>query len=317
MRRLFVFLALLLSMSMQAQESADVHRFDYAAHAPLDIKEAGLEHRGKVTIHDISYPSPRGGRVPAYLVVPEGKGPFAAIVWGHWYWATSEFANRKEFLEEAVALAPAGVVSLLTTGPIGRPGYEQPKSPFTDESAAYMEQQVIDMRRGADLLLARKDVDAKRLAYVGHSYNASVGGILSGIEKRFRAYVLMAGGLSFEVDRKTKPYQDIRNRMGGEKFDAVLAKYAYLDPGKYVAHAAPATVFLQYAAKENFLSPEVSRQYAELVSEPKMYKLYDCPHALNAAARKDRVQFLAEQLRLKKVPDNVGANVPELPQPAQ
>jgi len=30
--------------------------------------------------------------------------------------------NRKEFLDEAVALAPAGVVSLLTDGPVARPG---------------------------------------------------------------------------------------------------------------------------------------------------------------------------------------------------
>jgi cephalosporin-C deacetylase-like acetyl esterase len=313
--------ALLLWVLMAAawaypQESADIRHFDYDAHAPVEVKEVGVERRGSVSIHDLSYASPKGGRVPAYLVVPEGKGPFAAIVWGHWYWATSEFANRKEFLEEAVALAPAGAISLLTTGPIGRPGYEAPKSPFTDESAAYMVQQVIDMRRAADLLLARKDVDPKRLAYVGHSYNSSVGGILSGIDKRFKAYVLMAGALSFEVDRKTKPYQDIRNRMGGEKFDAVLAKYSFLDPGRYASYARPAAVFLQYATKENFITPDVSRQYADIVSQPKTYKVYEAPHALNAAARKDRIEFLIGQLRLKKKITAANmAQSPQLPQP--
>ena len=54
--------------------------------------------------------------------------------------------------------------------------------------------------RGADLLLTRKDVDSKRLAYVGHSYNATVGGFLSGCDHRFKALVLMASGLSDEVD---------------------------------------------------------------------------------------------------------------------
>lgn len=52
-------------------------------------------------------------------------------------------------------------------------------------------QQVIDMRRDVDVLLARKDMDSKRLAYVGHSYNASEGGIVSGVDRRFRAFVLI------------------------------------------------------------------------------------------------------------------------------
>ena len=39
---------------------------------------------------------------------------------------------------------------------------------------------MIDMRRGVDLLLARRDVDPRRIAYVGHSYNANVGALLSG-----------------------------------------------------------------------------------------------------------------------------------------
>lgn len=39
--------------------------FDYDQKAPLDVQEAGVEQRGDVTIHDISYASPKGGRVPA------------------------------------------------------------------------------------------------------------------------------------------------------------------------------------------------------------------------------------------------------------
>ncbi len=42
--------------------------------------------------------------MPAYLVVPAGKGPFAAILFGHWAMDGSPTRNRTEFLEEAVAL---------------------------------------------------------------------------------------------------------------------------------------------------------------------------------------------------------------------
>ena len=313
-----LFIVSFLISSIAASQDADVvHRLDYDRNAPLDIREAGFEQQGGVTVHDISYASPKGGRVPAYLVVPSGKGPFAAVIWGHWYWENSEFRNRKEFLQEAVALAHAGVVSLLTDGPIARPGHIEDKAPLNQQQVTDLIQQIVDMRRGADLLLARNDVDPKRLAYVGHSYNASVGGFLSGIDKRFKAFVLMAGGLSDELDLKTKEVQEYRQKIGPEKFDAFTAKYAWLDPGKFVSRAAPATVFLQYATQETFLTPERARVYAARVSEPKRFKEYDAPHALNAEARRDRIAFLTEQLSLKPLDPKLLAAIPDLPQPPE
>ena len=316
--RILLTTALLLSAtSLLAQDTAPSHAFDYDSKAPLDMQEAGVEHRGSVAIHDISYASPKGGRVPAYLVVPTGKGPFAAVILGHWYWSNSEFFNRKEFLDEAVVLASAGVVSLLPTGPGARPGHVQDKDPLSERQVTELVQAIIDMRRGADLLLARKDVDAKRLAYVGHSYDATVGGFLSGLDKRFHAFVLMAGGLSDEVDMKSEEFQQFRQKVGPEKVDAFVDRFAWTDPGKFVSHAAPAAVFLQYATQEKFLTVERARQYAALVSEPKQFKLYDAPHALNVEARRDRIAFLTDQLRLKPLAPSLIAGIPDLPQPPE
>ena len=315
--RIFAAAILFLSAtSLSAQDAVPSHALDYDSKAPLDIQEAGVGHRATVAIHDISYASPKGGRVPAYLVVPEGKGPFAAVLWGHWYWQNSAFFNRKEFLDEAVALARVGVVSLLPTGVNARPGHLDDPDELSDQQVADLIHQIVDMRRGADLLLARKDVDPQRFAYVGHSYNATVGAFLSGIDKRVKAFVLMAGGLSDELDMKTEEYKQFRQKYGSEKFDERVAKRAWLDPGKFVSHAAPATVFLQYGTRDSpFLSPERARQYAALVSEPKQFKLYDAPHALNAEARRDRIAFLCDQLKLKPLDPALIADVPDLPQP--
>jgi hypothetical protein len=119
------------------------------------------------------------------------------------------------------------------------------------------------------------------------------------------------------VSIKSKEMQDYRQRVGAEKFDAFMAKYAWLDQGKYVSHATPAAVFMQYASQESFLTPERDREYAAVVSEPKRFKLYDAPHALNAEARRDRIAFLTEQLNLKPTPPQVIAAVPELVQPPE
>jgi len=314
----FLILVSVFSGSLALAQDADMLRhFDYDQKAPLNVKQIGMQRRTNATIYDVTYDSPKGGVVPAYLIVPKGRGPFAAIIWGHWYWQNSAMRNRKEFLDEAIALAPAGVVSLLTDGPIARPGHIESKDPIDERVALDFLQQVIDMRRGVDLLLARRDVDAKRIAYVGHSYNAGVGALLSGLDRRFKAFVLMAGSMSDELTHNTKEFQEFRQKVGPERLDTFITKYSYLDQGKFVSHAAPAVVFLQFATQEKFLTPERARQHAAVVSEPKQFKLYDAPHALNAEARKDRIQFLIEQLNLKPVPDSVISALPNLYQPPE
>ncbi len=221
--------------------------FAYDPKAPLDAVTAGVETRGDVVIQDFSYASPKGGRVPATLVVPAGKGPFAAVVWGHWYWENSPMKSRRQFLDEAVVLARSGVVSLLTDGPVARAGYVPDRTPLNAKQFEDLVQQVVDMRRGTDLLLARPDVDARRLAFVGHSYNATVGAILAGVDRRFKAFVLMAGSLSDQVDFRSVAYRRYREKVGAAKWDAFTAEHAWVDPGPYVAHAAPAAVFMQFA----------------------------------------------------------------------
>ncbi len=300
-----------------AQDPELLRHFDYDQKAPLNVKQISVKHLEHANVYDITYDSPKGGVVPAYLVVPKGKGPFAAVIWGHWYWDNSSMRNRKQFFDEAVVLAQAGVVSLLTDGPVARPGHVQSKDPLDERQATDFLQQVMDMRRGVDVLLARKDVDPKRIAFVGHSYNAGVGALLSGVERRFKAFVLMAGSMSDEISQQTKEFQEFRQRVGPEKLDAFIAKYSYLDQGKYVSHAAPAVVFLQFAMQEKVMTLELARQHAAIVSEPKRFKLYDAPHALNAEACRDRIAFLTEQLKLKPLSAALVASIPNLYQPPE
>src|SRR5216683_2588292 len=309
---LAIAILFLLPLSTRAQDPELIRHFDYVRDAPLGLKQSGVQHREHADVYDIAYESPKGGVVPAYLVVPKGRGPFAAVVWGHWYWDNSSMRNRRQFLDEAVVLAQAGVVSLLPDGPVARPGHVTNKEPLNEQQVVDLIQAIVDTRRGVDLLLARRDVDPKRVAFVGHSYNAIVGAFLSGIDRRFKAFVLMAGPLSDQVDLKSQELQEYRQKVGPEKFDAFAAKYYWTDEGKYVAHAAPAFVFLQYASQEKFLNPDRARDYEKIVSEPKLFKIYDAPHALNAEARRDRIQFLTEQLKLRPLPATAIASIPNL-----
>jgi cephalosporin-C deacetylase-like acetyl esterase len=148
-------------------------QFDYDPKEALDVKEALLYERDGAMVYDVSYTSPKGGRMTAYPVVPAGKGPHAGLVFGHW-----GPGDRTEFLPEAKLYATAGAVSLLIDYRWVRPAQRGKKLKFLGaaetDHAAFV-QAVLDLRRGFDLLAARPDVVAKRLAYVGHSCGAQWG----------------------------------------------------------------------------------------------------------------------------------------------
>jgi dienelactone hydrolase len=55
-----------------------------------------------------------------------------------------------------------------------------------------------DIQRAVDYLATRKDIDAHRLAYYGLSLGAVWGPVMTAVEPRFKASVLLGGGLPFE-----------------------------------------------------------------------------------------------------------------------
>jgi len=294
-----------------------VRQFDYDNKASLEVIELGRQDRDGVTIVDLTYASPRGGRVPAYLVLPAGKGPFAAVMFGHWMMPGSPMKNRTEFLDEAVLLAHAGAASLLIDAPYVRPGFVGEKDELREavQSSEAARQQVIDFRRGLDLLTARPDVDATRVAYVGHSFDAHVGGILSGVEKRIGTFVLMAGSFAVEeyvFDPANAEMRKVRALMGDAKLRDYFRKHAWDDPVHFVGHSAPAAVFLQFGLQDKPITVRMARRYLRLFAAPKRIAFYEAGHALNALARSDRVAWLMKRLLLRPVDEAALARIPEL-----
>ena len=322
--RKVLLLTLLLTCSAVgfAQTSAPpfeglVKQFDYDAKAPLDVKEVGREKREGATVIDLTYAGSRGGRVPAYLVVPDGRGPFAAVMFGHWMMPGSPLRHRGEFLEEAVVLARAGAVSLLIDAPHVRPGFvpETDETRQPEQSSEVARQQAVDFRRGLDMLLARRDVDRKRVAYVGHSFDAHVGAILTGVEKRIGSFVLMAGGYANEeyvFDPENEQMVELRKKYGDEPLRKYFRDYAWDDPANFVGHSAPAAVFLQYGRRDRPIPEKVARRDSARFSEPKRVAFYDAGHELNAEARRERVEWLAQRLSLRRVDYDALSRIPQL-----
>ncbi len=228
--------------------------FGYSRKMPLDVKEFGVEDRNGIHVHDISYASPKGGRVTAYLVVPSGKGRFPAVIFMH-----MRPGSRNTFLDEALSFAQAGSVSLLIDAPFSRP---EPSRREFDPSVTKPEadrdiyiQTVIDLRRGVDLLTARSDVDPKRIGFVGHSYGAHTGAVLAGVEKRIKGYVIMAGSPSLTEFLRTSTAPGIvetRNSITKEQQKNYFTTLAVVDPINYIGHVAPSTLLLQFGKQDSY-----------------------------------------------------------------
>jgi len=169
--------ALALPAMSAATQPDGIEALDYESEAPLGIQERSTEMRQGVLIRDISFTSPMGGEVPAFVVAPPGEGPFAGIVFLHW-----GEGDRSEFLAEAILLARAGTASVLISAPFVRTGDSRRS---WNEAEGYV-QMVVDCRRAVDVLESVPGVDAERIAYVGHSLGATWGGAMAVGERRFK-----------------------------------------------------------------------------------------------------------------------------------
>jgi hypothetical protein len=160
--------------------------FAYRRAAPLQLRELAAWNSGGVTIHDVSFASPKGGRVPAYVIVPTGRPPFAGLIIQHGLPGT-----RRDGLVYGEQFSRRGAVVVLIDAPFAR----RPGDPvhFDRRDRAEQIQLIVDLRRAVDLLRARSDVDRKRIGYIRISYGAAMGGLLAGVERRINAFVLARG----------------------------------------------------------------------------------------------------------------------------
>jgi len=139
----------------------------------------------------ISFEAPYGGdRVRVHLFLPKtGNPPYQAVVL---YPSSDAFGlastqDMHTWWFDFIVRTGRAVVHPVYEGTYGRPA-----------SALFRERVVhwsMDIGRSIDYLETRGDVDASKLAYYGFSAGALRGPIFTAIETRFKASVLLGGGL--------------------------------------------------------------------------------------------------------------------------
>jgi fermentation-respiration switch protein FrsA (DUF1100 family) len=289
MRSLLLLLVSVASLTASAAETpADpAVLFNYDKTAPLDVRETGVETRGPAIVHDITFVGVKDP-IKAYLVTPASPGPHAGILYVHWL-GDPATTNRTEFLAEAVALAGRGVVSLLVDTMWARPKWYPERIP--EEDYAHSVAQVIELRRAMDLLLAQPGIDLQRIGFVGHDFGAMYGTLAMAADRRAKTYVLMAG-VPHLIDwmlfaHKPKDPGPYRQQI------------APLDPASFVPRLAPAPVFFQFAAKDEYVSAAQAAEFYGAALPRKHMATYNAGHDLHTAeVAADRVAWLERELGL-------------------
>lgn len=265
--------------------------FDYPPNLPLGLQVASRTVRDGLTVEDFSFLAPTGRRVHAYLVSPAAKGPHPAVLYLHWL-GDPATSNRTEFLSEARAFAPEGIVCLLIDGLWS----DEKAFPWTGRDGAGDRQQcvraILECRRALDVLLSRPDVDPRRVAVVGHDFGAMAGAQLAGIDPRVRCFVLMAG---------TARYHDWFFRWSGlseAERPGYIAAMAPVDPATLVAAAHGACFLFQFSRdRDEWVPRKEAQELYDAAAGAKQIRWYDTDHSMrNPEADQDRRAWLREQL---------------------
>jgi dienelactone hydrolase len=269
--------------------------FAYDPNLPLDVDSSCSGSNG-LRVEDLSYASP-GGRVTAYLAAPIALTRCPAIILLH-----GGGQNRSSLFPEARELAKDGWVCLSLDAPFARP--EPHRRHFADFADPHNDrevyvQTVLDLRRAVDLLDQRTEVDATRIGYIGMSYGATVGIILSTVEPRVSRYVLVApvGSMSSLWRSDVPMIVNFRRDVSPRQLEQYIKATQEFDAAEYVSRAPRNSLFMQFAERDELIPRRLSEQLADRAPAGTLVRWYDTNHHFDCSeARDDREAWLKSEL---------------------
>ena len=282
-------LATALALAFLATAPALADDFAYDATAPLHAVY-GPAHKlaPTVTARSLVFTAPSGHKVTGEVISGAAPGPHPGVLFVHWL-GDPKTTNHTEFEPDAIALAKRGVTSVLVDAMWAKDGWFDTVGSSAPDDLKGVSGQVVELRRGLDVLMAQKGVDPHRVAYVGHDFGAMFGTLLAGVDHRPSVYVLMAGVPTFSewyLLGKIHPQRD-----------AYVAALAGLDTTPSLNRSKARAVLFQFSAHDHYITPERAALFASTTILPKGEFFYDADHSLAVPqAFADRQAWLGEQL---------------------
>jgi dienelactone hydrolase len=265
---------------------------DYQKLESRDIRLIRQRMEGSVESHLMVIQTPFGYRRIAELFLPQAEKSFAAILYIHWYEPPSPDSNRSQFVDEAKEMARSGAACLLIETLWSDPDFFLKRTQAEDIQNSIEE--LANIRRAIDLLLAQPGVDAGRFALVGHDFGGMYGVLAGSVDRRPTHYVVMAATVRFPDWYLYSP------KLEGEQREEFVRQFSPLDPITHIPNLSPAPVLFQFGTDDPHVPKERAREFYEAASDPRELRWYESGHGLNLDATADRKKWLREKLALRE-----------------
>jgi cephalosporin-C deacetylase-like acetyl esterase len=151
---------------------------------------------------------------------------------------------------------------------------------------------VVAVRRAADLLASLPAVDGKRLGYLGWSNGAKTGAFVAATDSRFQALALMSAGAD-------KLAAFVKAAPAGQK-TLVLKGLGSIDPLRYIALARSGTLLLADGRRDTVVPHAALMNMIHAAPKGTLVRWYDAGHELNASAYRAAFAWLAAKLQPKR-----------------
>lgn len=278
--------------------------FEHASVGPSVLDIEGERSMDGFVVQAVTFESPMGGRVPAYLYRPSGPlaaGGSPALLMQH-----GMPGDRGSLERLAAAYARAGVFVLSISAPFNRTDVLSdraagllPAPHFDAHDSTHVVQLVHEQRRALDMLQALPEVDPERIGFVGFSYGGWIGALLASVEPRLAAAVLMAptGGLAslLRSHWENTGYLFVLTGRALEEEQRArwLRMMEPLEAERWLGRSRRTPVLIQAGLYDRaVLPPEAQRLFTE-AAPPKKLLWYEAGHELGRTAFQEQAAFLA------------------------
>jgi dienelactone hydrolase len=271
--------------------TADRNLFAYDVNAPLNLQKVVESTSNGVEVSAISFSSPDGGSVTGMLFDPVTRSSLRpGIVLMHGMPGTA-----RDMAGYAQLLARYGAVVIAIDAPFARRSGQPVR--FIAQDRAEQIQLIKDLQRAVDVLRARPNVDAARIAYLGISYGGAMGALFVGIEQRIKAAVLVVGDGGL-VSHFTGPEDS--NFMASLPCATRVDWFrdmTSIEPIRFIPHASTA-LLLQNGRSDNLVPEADAEELHTAVPQAATILWYNAGHGLNQQALYDRHDWLTGQVGL-------------------
>lgn len=273
-----------------ASEAAATDLFAYEQDT-VDVTDVGtVEEQGR-EIRDVTYPSPHGGEVTAYIAEPDEPSDVGILM------TPGIPEKRHQYLDPISRFACAGATAMVVDAPWARdPDRVGREFTFAPKDAEEQVQLVVDLRRAVDILT---DMGAEQIGFDAISYGAGVGALLAGVEDRIDAYALLSGGVGpirrfiSEDGNALYPLTSKSPQQRQTWVDAMEP----VEPEHFVGDATSPILFVA-GREDTIVTPDEIELIHEAAGGTAELRWYDAGHELSPEAFTEHLDWLAEQVGL-------------------